>query len=315
MAYFFDDPFARLLMAGIAEVCDGHGAGMPWSRRPARTPPGASRPPLVDGFIVHCLEDGDRLIGLPASGTSRSWPSTSTPVPAPAPCLSTTKRGVRRGAPARAGPPQDRLPVAGRARRRPLRLGGRRGIRTCNCKVERDRLPGYAAALAEHDIQLAASDLSAQRARRRGALHRRAPRSRSRHDRHRGHVGHPGPGRHRRGPRPRPARPRGHVGGRLRRHPGSGTYDRRSPRSRSQSRRRAAAPPGSSSTPSSRARRSSRSSSSCAARPPRPPAPAAGPADRPACAWPMCTDCRDAAQAGRPPCRRPRRRGRSRRRR
>jgi DNA-binding LacI/PurR family transcriptional regulator len=67
MPTFFGDPFTRLLMAGIAEVCDQHGAGIAlissatgdehaaWSINTA----------LVDGFIVHCkVKDGDRLIEL-----------------------------------------------------------------------------------------------------------------------------------------------------------------------------------------------------------------------------------------------------------
>ncbi|MEQ1944773.1 LacI family DNA-binding transcriptional regulator [Mesorhizobium sp. VNQ89] len=65
LCYFFDDPFARVVMAGISEACDRTGAGislvsaandeqLAWNIRSA----------LVDGFIVFCLEGGSRLVEL-----------------------------------------------------------------------------------------------------------------------------------------------------------------------------------------------------------------------------------------------------------
>lgn len=65
LAYFFEDPFARVVMQGISEVCDARGAGialvsaandeqLAWNINSA----------LVDGFIVFCLEGGSRLIEL-----------------------------------------------------------------------------------------------------------------------------------------------------------------------------------------------------------------------------------------------------------
>jgi DNA-binding LacI/PurR family transcriptional regulator len=157
MAYFFQDPFARLLIAGIAEVCDKNGAGMAlvsagsgdnaaWSVETA----------VVDGFIVHCLEDGDRLIGL---ARKRNLPFVAIDQDA-GPGTSSILVDDRRG--------------AYLAARHVLELGhrklglmslessgdGRFGwvdaerIRTCNCKVERDRLAGYAATLDEHGISI-----------------------------------------------------------------------------------------------------------------------------------------------------------------
>jgi DNA-binding LacI/PurR family transcriptional regulator len=72
LAYFFEDPFARALMVGIAEVCDANGIGVSlvssteddevaWSIRTA----------LVDGLILFCLEDAGRLI---ASARQRHLP-------------------------------------------------------------------------------------------------------------------------------------------------------------------------------------------------------------------------------------------------
>jgi DNA-binding LacI/PurR family transcriptional regulator len=65
LAYFFEDPFARVVMQGISDVCDARGAGislvsaanneqLAWNLNSA----------LVDGFIVFCLEGGSALIEL-----------------------------------------------------------------------------------------------------------------------------------------------------------------------------------------------------------------------------------------------------------
>ena len=63
LAYFFADPFARAMMVGVTEACDANGIGislvsaanedeLAWSIRSA----------LVDGLILFCLEDADRLV-------------------------------------------------------------------------------------------------------------------------------------------------------------------------------------------------------------------------------------------------------------
>ncbi|MES0096847.1 LacI family DNA-binding transcriptional regulator [Mesorhizobium sp. M0019] len=65
LSYFFDDPFARVMMAGISEACDAAGAGialvsagneekLAWNIQSA----------LVDGFILFCIEGGPRLVEL-----------------------------------------------------------------------------------------------------------------------------------------------------------------------------------------------------------------------------------------------------------
>jgi DNA-binding LacI/PurR family transcriptional regulator len=67
LSYFFDDPFARTMMAGISEACDATGAGialvsagneekLAWNIQSA----------LVDGFILFCIEGGSRLVELAA---------------------------------------------------------------------------------------------------------------------------------------------------------------------------------------------------------------------------------------------------------
>ncbi len=63
LAYFFDDPFARSLMRGVTETCDANGIGislisaasedaLAWSIKSA----------VVDGLILFCIEDADRLV-------------------------------------------------------------------------------------------------------------------------------------------------------------------------------------------------------------------------------------------------------------
>ncbi|MDW6021371.1 LacI family DNA-binding transcriptional regulator [Mesorhizobium sp. BAC0120] len=65
LSYFFNDPFARVVMSGITQACDATGAGislvsaanneqLAWNIQSA----------VVDGFIVFCLEGGSRLVEL-----------------------------------------------------------------------------------------------------------------------------------------------------------------------------------------------------------------------------------------------------------
>ena len=72
LSYFFEDPFARVLMRGIADVCQENGAGvslvslanqeeLAWNVSNA----------LVDGFILLCMEDAHALI---RSASERNLP-------------------------------------------------------------------------------------------------------------------------------------------------------------------------------------------------------------------------------------------------
>src|SRR2546428_7974426 len=64
-AYFFRDPCARMLLSGSAEVCDGRGAGVALvSTNRQKDAAWRIQTAVVDGFIVHCLRVGDRLISL-----------------------------------------------------------------------------------------------------------------------------------------------------------------------------------------------------------------------------------------------------------
>ncbi|SHG33618.1 DNA-binding transcriptional regulator, LacI/PurR family [Kaistia soli DSM 19436] len=65
LSYFFDDPYARVLMTGISRACDLQGAGislvsaaneekLAWNIQSA----------IVDGFVLLCIEGGTRLVEL-----------------------------------------------------------------------------------------------------------------------------------------------------------------------------------------------------------------------------------------------------------
>src|ERR1700738_2731452 len=63
LAYFFNDPYNRAFMTGVAEVCDAHGAGVALVSAVDRAKAAWSiNSAVVDGFIVQCIEDGDRLL-------------------------------------------------------------------------------------------------------------------------------------------------------------------------------------------------------------------------------------------------------------
>ena len=65
LSYFFNDPFSREFMSGVAEVCDARGAGMSLVSAVDRDSAAwGIDTALVDGFIIQCIEDGDRLIEL-----------------------------------------------------------------------------------------------------------------------------------------------------------------------------------------------------------------------------------------------------------
>jgi DNA-binding LacI/PurR family transcriptional regulator len=65
LSYFFDDPFARVLMQGISEACDQHGAGIALvSARNEERLAWNVQSALVDGFVLLCIEGGEKLVEL-----------------------------------------------------------------------------------------------------------------------------------------------------------------------------------------------------------------------------------------------------------
>ncbi len=65
LSYFFEDPFARVLMEGISEACDGYGAGIALvSARNEERLAWNVQSALVDGFVLLCIEGGEKLVEL-----------------------------------------------------------------------------------------------------------------------------------------------------------------------------------------------------------------------------------------------------------
>ena len=159
LSYFFEDHFARTMMIGITEACDENGIGLSlisaasedalaWSIRSA----------LVDGLILFCLEDADRLV---AEARERRLPfvalafgDTDERVPVV---------GIDDVAAARLAAEH----LAGLGHRRfavlTMELGDGPGGRVAMAEVEaaayatsRSRVEGYFAALAAHGIDTTA---------------------------------------------------------------------------------------------------------------------------------------------------------------
>ena len=156
LAYFFEDPFARAMMVGITEACDANGIGislvsaasedaLAWSIKSA----------LVDGLILFCLEDADRLV---EAARERRLPFVALAFGDTDESVSVVGRRRRgRRAAGRAAP--------GRARPSPLR-GPRHGVRrgqfgpgdawsgceAADYATSRERVTGYFEALAAFGI-------------------------------------------------------------------------------------------------------------------------------------------------------------------
>lgn len=160
LSHFFRDPVARSFMSGIASVCDEQRIGITLisavdEDRAAQT----IRSALVDGFIIHCLEDDTHLVEL---AQTRNLPITVVDAHM-LPNVPHITVDDRKGA---------RL-----AMEHALALGHRRiGVLTLNLKgdvqtgfadddrladityeVSRKRMEGYHAALADIGVPLDAS--------------------------------------------------------------------------------------------------------------------------------------------------------------
>jgi DNA-binding LacI/PurR family transcriptional regulator len=65
LAYFFNDPWARALLAAISEVCDASGTGLALvSAKDRHKLDWNIKSALVDGFILLCVEGGEKLVQL-----------------------------------------------------------------------------------------------------------------------------------------------------------------------------------------------------------------------------------------------------------
>ena len=155
LSYFFCDPFARLLMAGIAEVCDRQGAGMALvSGASGEQAAWSIETALVDGFLVHCLEQGDRLI---AHVTRRGLPFVAIDLDA-GPASSSVRiddgQGARLAAQHVLGLGHRSIAIASLELRPDGRFGWVDAARLAGPAgaVQRDRMAGYRSAMVEHGV-------------------------------------------------------------------------------------------------------------------------------------------------------------------
>jgi len=156
MAYALRDPFMRLVMAGVAEECERHGAGLSLVSIRQEDAAWRLQTAVVDGFIVHCLKVSDDVIAV---ARERNLPFVCIDLQA-GPGTSSVVIDDRRG--------------AYLAARHLLDLGHRKiallSLETCavprfgRCDagrlraagfpVQRERAAGWAEALAEHGIDI-----------------------------------------------------------------------------------------------------------------------------------------------------------------
>ncbi|MHA6729018.1 LacI family DNA-binding transcriptional regulator [Devosia sp. A369] len=65
LSYFFEDPWARAMMAAISACCDARGAGIALvSAQNRQRPAWNIQSALVDGFVLMCAEQGELLVDL-----------------------------------------------------------------------------------------------------------------------------------------------------------------------------------------------------------------------------------------------------------
>ncbi|WP_448951852.1 LacI family DNA-binding transcriptional regulator [Labrys neptuniae] len=158
LSYFFEDPFARLMMAEISQACDERGAGialvsaaneqkLAWNVQSA----------LVDGFILFCIDEGPRLVEL----------TRERQLPFVALHLGTRDETIAAiGVDNFAGAKAAAAYLAGLGHRRFAILSmpfaddhagpvTRRAVETALYTSSRDRVLGYLAGLAAHGVDTA----------------------------------------------------------------------------------------------------------------------------------------------------------------
>jgi DNA-binding LacI/PurR family transcriptional regulator len=155
LSYFFEDEFARVLMQGMAEACDAAGAGLAlvsaknderlaWNIQSA----------LVDGFVLLCIEGGERLVDLTRE---RQLPFVALALGKPDPTVSVVAtddyEGGRLAAEHLAGLGHRRVGVLA------LELDGQHegpadldAIRNATYSTSRDRALGYFDVFERHGI-------------------------------------------------------------------------------------------------------------------------------------------------------------------
>jgi DNA-binding LacI/PurR family transcriptional regulator len=160
MAYSFRDPYMRLVMAGIAEECEAHGAGLALVSAMRREEAAwRIQTAVVDGFIVNCLRAADGLIAL---ARRRNLPFVAIGVDA-GPGTSSVLVEDRRGATLATRHLLDlghrRIGILAIDETGPGTRGGWADVerlRSIEHRFVRERVEGYSEALREKGIALEA---------------------------------------------------------------------------------------------------------------------------------------------------------------
>ena len=149
LSYFFEDPWARAMMAAISAECDARGAGIALvsalnKQRPAWNIQSA----LVDGFVLMCADQGEMLIDLTQQ---RELPFVALALDEgfeSVPAIAIDNRsGARKAAEHLVKLGHRRFAVVGLGDETMLEDIGLKGLKQSQYSTVRDRAEGYADAL------------------------------------------------------------------------------------------------------------------------------------------------------------------------
>lgn len=150
LSYFFDDPWARAMMAAISACCDARGAGIALvSAQNKQRPAWNIGSALVDGFVLLCADEAEMLIDMTQQ---RELPFVALALDRgfeKVPAIAIDNRGGARKA-------AEHLLALGHTRFAVIGLGdvtstvdvGLRGLQSNPYSTVRDRADGYAGMLA-----------------------------------------------------------------------------------------------------------------------------------------------------------------------